>query len=99
MHNYGHKCFHHLLAKILMILAWVSAVGFWWTEWQVATIGWMYSDFLFKNVVILSLLALGLKSCSCGMMGKKTMDGGKMGEGALCTHKDDCKCGDCSRCK
>lgn len=95
----NYKCSHHLIARLLIVLAWAAAIGFWWTEWQVTTIWWMDAEHLFKDVIIFSLLAFGTKFCHCYMMGKKMMEGGKMGEGMSCRHEEGCRCGDCGRCR
>lgn len=79
------KCGHHVCAKILVGLAWLAAIGFWWADWSVTTIGWMDAEHLFRDVVILSLLAFGTKFCGC------CWKGGKMMGGMNCT----CSCGNC----
>lgn len=93
------KCPHHLITKLLIILAWAAAIGFWWTEWKVSMIWWMDSEHLFKDVIILSLLAFSSKFCQCCSAGKKMTESGKMGEGMSCKHEEGCRCGDCGRCK
>jgi len=91
------KCFHHWVTKILGVLAWLAAIGFWWVAKSGDFIWGMDADNLFKNVVILSLLAFGTVFCGC--CGKGKMMGDKMSEGGMCTHANGCTCGDCGRCR
>ena len=88
-------CFHHWVTKILVVLAWLSAIGFWWATKSGGFIWGMDADHLFKDVVILSLLAYGTKFCGC--CGKSKMMSGA--DGAMCKHAGGCTCGDCGRCK
>ncbi len=72
------RCGHHVVSKILVVLAWVAAIMFWWMEWKNGTMG--SSQTLFSNVVILSLLAFGTRFCRCchgGDANMMTKDGMK----------------------
>lgn len=80
MHG-NYKCFHHACAKILVLLAWLSALGFWlasWKEmfWNLDSAGWFY------HVVVFVVLAFSTKFCGCCM---------KMMGSANCA----CTCGSC----
>ncbi|MEX1064066.1 MAG: hypothetical protein WD898_00565 [Candidatus Paceibacterota bacterium] len=82
MHGHN-KCGHHMVAKLLLVLAWLAALGFWLAMWKgmfwnVEPTGW------FSHVVVFSLLAFGTKFCSC--YSKNRMMGGM---------KCDCSCNDC----
>ena len=80
------KCGHHVCAKILVGLAWLSAIAFWWASWK-STIVWdLDSTELFYHVVIFGLLAFSTKFCGCcGRNGKM------MSTGMNCA----CACGNC----
>lgn len=87
------KCGHHVCAKVLMVLAWLTAIAFWWASWG-GTIVWnLDSSEWFAHVVVFSLLLFGTKFCGC--CGRD----GKMMDKNTCSHSEGCKCGDCSRCK
>ena len=95
MHHGNCKCFHHLCAKVLMGLAWLAAIAFWWASWK-STIVWNFdSSEWFSHVVVFSLLLFGTVFCGCCGRGGKMM----AGNGGSCKHEMDCKCGDCGRCK
>ena len=85
------KCFHHGVVKVLLVLAGVSALAFWWATAFNQTLFWMDADHLFKDVVILAVLAYLSKYCGCCRHG--------MGGGNMCAHGGSCKCGDCGMCK
>ena len=82
------KCFHHGVVKVVVVLAWLSALGFWWAAAFKQTVLWMDAEHFFKDVVILSLLALVSKYCNCCRRGMNA-----------CSHEGGCKCGDCGVCK
>lgn len=89
MHDNNCKCFHHGVVKVFVVLAWASALGFWWATAFKTTFLWMDSSHFFMDVVVLVLLVLSTKYCGCcGMGGSNT-----------CSHNDGCKCGDCGMCK
>ena len=86
------KCFHHGIVKVIVILAWLSAIGFWWATAFKQTFLWMDSSHFFMDVVIFAALAYVSKFCGCcGRMGAA---GGK-----TCRHEMGCKCSDCGMCK
>lgn len=62
------KCRHHWLVKLLMLFAWVAAVGFWWVEWKggvfLGVSAWN-AQHLFRDVVIFVLLIFTTKFCGC----------------------------------
>lgn len=91
------RCGHHWVAKVLVVLAWLSAFGFWWTSWKTSQIWWMDAEHFFKDVVILGLLAFSTKFCDCCGRGK--MMSKVDGMGGMCKHEGGCTCGDCGRCK
>ncbi len=80
------KCPHHTAIKVMLVLLWVSAVGFWWASAFKQTFLWMDSEHFFKDVVILGVLMYMTKFCGCCEM-------------CGCGHGDDCKCGGCGMCK
>ncbi len=82
------KCFHHNVVKVMVALAWLSALGFWWATALKQTFLWMDAEHFFKDVVILSLLAFVSKYCGCCWKSMNT-----------CKHNEGCKCGDCGMCK
>lgn len=82
------KCFHHGVVKVMMALAGLSALGFWWASAFDQTLLWMDTDHFFKDTVVLSLLVMLTRYCGCC--------GGGAG---MCGHDDSCKCGDCGTCK
>ena len=82
------KCFHHGLVKALVVLAWLSAIGFWWASAFKQSFFWMDADHFFKDAVVIGLLILLSKYCGCCGM-----------RNDMCGHSGDCKCGDCGRCK
>ena len=96
MHG-GCRCCHHWVTKILVVLAWLAAIGFWWVSRSGDVIWGMNAEHLFRDVVILTLLAFSTKFCGCCRMGK--MMGKNSGMGGMCKHEMGCTCGDCDRCK
>lgn len=92
MHDNNCKCFHHGAVKVFMVLAGLSALGFWWATAFKTSFLWLDGDHFYKDVVILSLLVFISKFCGCcghGGMGGKNM----------CSHEMGCKCGDCGMCR
>ena len=85
------NCFHHGLNKVLVVLVWLSALGFWWATAFKMSFMWIDGQHFFMDVVVLSLLLLTSKFCGCCRHG--------MGGSNMCMHGDSCKCGDCSTCK
>ncbi len=93
------KCPHHIVTKVLYVLAWVSALGFWWAQFRGGSAWGMTQNYFFQSVVVLMLLAFGSKFCKCCSWQGKMMMGGSMADGGTCKHEMGCKCGDCGRCK
>ena len=81
------KCLHHGVVKVFVVLAWVSAFGFWWATAFKTNFLWMNGEHFFKDVVILVLLVFVSKYCGC------------CGMGGMCEHGRGCSCGDCGMCK
>ena len=92
MHDSNCKCFHHGAVKVMMFLAGLSAIGFWWATAFKTTFLWMDGGHFFMDVVILSLLVITSKYCGCCGMGK-------IGGSNTCSHGSGCSCGDCGMCK
>lgn len=96
------KCPHHIVAKVLNLLAWVAAVLFFWSSWSKSVVWGFDAGYYAWDVVVLSLLAFGSVFCGCCRKGKMIGDMGgndmKSMEG-VCTHEAGCSCGDCDRCK
>lgn len=85
------KCGHHVCAKVLMVLAWLAAIAFWWTSWK-STIVWdLDSTEWFFHVVVLGILAFGTKFCGCCWKGK--MMDGNMNCACSCGSCEGNKCG------
>jgi len=85
------KCFHHICAKILVGLAWVAAVLFFWTGWKAGLVWGVSAEGYFRVVIIFVLLAFSTKFCGC--CGKGMMMGGMScpaceGKGGEHTHGD-----------
>ena len=87
------KCLHHGLNKVIVLLVWFSAVGFWWATVFKQTLLWMDSEHFFQDVIILGVLVLVSKDCGC--CGASVKSGGV----GVCSHGLGCKCEDCDRCK
>lgn len=80
------KCFYHWIAKLLVFLAWISAVLFWWTGWKDVMLWETNADGFFKAVVVFILLAFSTKFCGCC---RKMMHGGMISKNC------ECKCPTC----
>lgn len=65
MHHGNYKCFHHVCAKVLVGLAWVAAVLFFWTGWKTGLVWGVSAEGYFRVVVVLVLLAFSTKFCGC----------------------------------
>ena len=64
------KCGHHWVEKLMMVLAWLAAIGFWLALWRDGAFWNVASDVWFQHVVVFSLLLFGMSWCSCcGGMG------------------------------
>jgi len=84
MHNVNCKCVHHWVAKILVVLAWVSAVVYCWAAWRSVLVWNIDATQWFYHVVVFVLLAFSMKFCGCCWKRK-------MMNGASCV----CSCGSC----
>ncbi len=77
------RCGHHVIAKILMILAYVAGVLFFWGSWGSRTFWGFDASYWAWSVVVLVLLAKVSKFCGCcggGCMCKcGSCEGGKCG--------------------
>lgn len=82
------ECPHHWCAKVLVVLAWVAAFGFWWAAAFKQSFLWMDANHFFKDVLIFAVLIYVSKYCGCCGMG-----------GGMCEHGRGCSCGDCGICK
>lgn len=83
MYNSKCRCPHHIVAIVIGVLTWVSAILFLWTAWRSTLIFGFNAGAYFSHVVVFALLGFGLMSGMC----KCCYKGGKMG----CA----CNCGDC----
>lgn len=97
MHGGNCKCVHHMVSKLLMLLAWVAGVLFFWSSWGTRTFWGFDALYWAWSVVVLVLLAKASKFCGCCGWGGK-MIGGAEGGKMMCSHEGGCKCGDCGRC-
>ncbi len=64
MHGEHCRCVHHVLAKILVVLVWLSAIAFWVAvkrglAWNMTPDEWFY------QVVVFGILALSTLVCRC----------------------------------
>lgn len=102
MHGGMCKCPHHIVNKVLMVLAWVAGVLFFWSSWGTRTFWGFDALYWAWSTVVLVLMAKASMFCGyCGMdMGMKMGMGGKMEDDKMmCNHEEGCKCGDCDHCK
>lgn len=76
------RCGHHVVAKILMVLAWVAAIGFWLASWKHGKVVSISAEHYLKEVIVFSLLLFGSVFCKCC---------GKGMQGNMC----NCECGSC----
>ena len=97
MHNGNCGCYHHWCVKILMVLAWVAGILFFWSSWGTRAFWGFDALYWGWSVVVLVLMAKVTMFCGCCKWGMGT--GSKMEDSKMmCTHQPDCKCGDCPRC-
>lgn len=104
MHGYMHggmcKCPHHLVSKLLMVLAWAAGILFFWSSWGTRTFWGFDALYWAWSVVVLFLMGKASMVCGCCGMGKMMGMGSKMEDDKMmCSHEGGCKCGDCDRCK
>ncbi len=90
------KCPHHIVNKVLMLLAWIAGILFFWSSWDRRTFWGFDALYWAWSVVVLVLMAKASKFCGCCGMG---MMGGKIEGERVCSHENGCVCGDCDRCK
>lgn len=76
-----------MVNKVLMVLAWVAGVLFFWTSWRGVAVWGFESLYYAWSVVVLVLLAKVSKFCGCCGWGKMGMGG----KGDMCK----CSCGSC----
>ena len=81
-YNKNCKCVHHVIVKILVVLAWLSAIGFLIASKKDMFLNYVNTDW-FYHVVVFTLLAFSTKFCGCCWRGK-------MGN-AVC----NCSCNNC----
>ncbi len=111
----GHKmckCPHHIVAKVLGLLGFLSVIAFFWSVFGETGVFGLNGQFYFESVIIFAIMAHGTKMCGCCCGGMRC--GGKdcgacmpgsnegMGKGmdhGMCKHEAGCSCGDCDRCK
>lgn len=58
-------CGHHWATKVLVVLAWVAAVLFFWGTWATRTFWGFDAGYWAWSVVILVLLAKATDNCNC----------------------------------
>ncbi len=97
MHGGNCKCPHHMMGKLLMVLAWVAGILFFWGSWGARTFWGFDALYWAWSVVVLVLLAKSTKFCGCCGMGMGKMMSGMEGK-MMCSHNEGCKCGDCGKC-
>ena len=88
--GYHCRCGHHMLAKVLGVLAWVAAVLFFWTSLKEVLVWGFDYDYYAWSVVVLVLISVTFKGCKCC---------GTVKMGNMCGHDQECKCMDCDKCK
>jgi len=97
MYHGNCKCPHHLVAKVMMLLVWVAGVVFFWAGLKGVAV-WGYEPLFYAwAVVVLSLMAFGMKYCECCGIPARVGFASSGGE-KMCSHEEGCKCGDCDRC-
>ncbi|MBI2064066.1 MAG: hypothetical protein HYT65_03730 [Candidatus Yanofskybacteria bacterium] len=65
MHHGNCKCFHHICAKVLVGLAWVAAVLFFWAGWKAGLVWGVSAEGYFRVIIVFVLLAFSTKFCGC----------------------------------
>ena len=84
------KCGHHIVSKILVVLAWISAIAFWWASCKSTMVWGIDSSTWFNHVVVFVLLAFSTKFCGCCWKGKMMNN---MNCSCNCTSCEGGKCG------
>ena len=92
------KCFHHIVSKVLGLLAWVAGILFFWGSLSGRMFWGFDPGYWAWSVIILVLLMKTGMVCGCCGKGKmmSKMDGNM---GGMCKHEMGCTCGDCDRCR
>ena len=65
------RCGHHGFAKLVVLLAWISGVLFFWASWGTRTLWGFDAMYWAWSVVVLVLLAKSMQGvcrCCCGDM-------------------------------
>lgn len=61
------RCPHHAVTKVLVLLAWVSGILFFWSSWGTRVFWGFDAGYWAWTVVILVLLSKSVKcKCCCG---------------------------------
>lgn len=85
------KCGHHIIEKILVLLAWLAGIGFVISAWTGMPFWLWNSDGYFRAVVVFVALAFSMKVCGCcrmGMMKDSMSCSACEGRGGEHTHGD-----------
>jgi len=90
------KCFHHMVSKVLALLAWLAGILFFWGSLSGRMFWGFDAGYWAWSVIILVLLMKTGVVCGCC---RKSMMGKMEGMGGMCKHEMGCTCGDCGRCK
>lgn len=88
MQGGGCGCGHHVLEKILVVLAWLAGIGFVISAWTGYAFWKWEATGYFQVVVVFVLLAFSMKLCKCCY--KHMMMKGGMMKSEMCTD-GDCK--------
>ncbi len=90
MHGGMCKCPHHVVNKVLMLLAWIAGILFFWSSWGARTSWGLDVLYWAWSVVGLVLMAKASKFCGCCGWGKMgMMKDGMMCKDENCGHKHD----------
>ena len=63
MHGGQCKCFHHVFAKVLMILGFVAAILFLYTAWFKTLVWGADYGFYFMHVIVFAIMGWGSRAC------------------------------------
>lgn len=87
LYTVGHcKCGHHVIEKILVVLAWLAGIGFIASAWTGYAFWKWESTGYFQAVVVFVLLAFSMKLCKCCY---KHWMGGEMCKDGECKEMHD----------
>ena len=83
MHMSNCRCGHHKLAKLVGLLALLSAIGFWVAAWRHAPLFGIGHIHYFEEFVVFALIGISMqRGCSCCCGGCASCSVGKdMGRG------------------